>query len=213
MHKRGSGNSESVKIYFGIVVTSTLTAGRYSQSLRPTASVSDRIGAIADVFALYRLNKLRFRLHPAATTIMMCALPNYVDTAPNGFSQMSETKAKAYISSVYSVPTKWVNVDLAVIRGALPWYKTVAGAPDDWDEIACTLYLTNQAGTTGTEGFVYELEGEYEFRDPIDPGNTPKLIEARAQRRREEILKGLTAASPKDTFSSASLPSRKPPLG
>ncbi len=184
--------AESVKIPFSVIVVTALTAGRLTQSLRPTSSVSDRIGAMADLYALYRLNKLRFRLHPAATSVCMAYLPNTVDTAPNGLSQISETMDRAFISSAQTVPTKWVDVPPQVLRGALPWYKTVSGTPDDWDEVVGSLFATNVVGTTGTEGITYEVLGEYEFKSALDPSNTPKIIEARSQRQREIILKAFS---------------------
>ncbi len=190
----GKSRTQGVKLPFKIFVNDNLTTGKYALSLQPNATLGDRVVNVANAFELYRLNKLKFRLHVSpATSVMAAFLPEFADTAPANFSQISEILDSCFQSSAMTMPCDWVSVHLPNLRGPLPWYKSIGGAPDSWDETAGTIYLADSTGSSSA-AFVMEIVGEYEFKGPADPANTPMLKACKDNRRREELVRLLGKA-------------------
>jgi len=202
--------NQGVKFPFKILVSDQLTAGKYALSLQPNATLGDRLVNVANAFELYRINKLKFRLYPTpGTSIIAAFLPAFADTAPANLTQISEIVDSALQTTTMTMPGDWVDVNKSNLKGALPWYKTIAGAADSWDETAGTIYFADAGGTSN--GFVLELKGEYEFKGPADPANTPSLKICKDERRRQELLRllgSVEVAGPKEKLASSKLPVR-----
>ncbi len=191
--------ASTTKIPFKTVIDQSLTSGQYAELLNPTA-LGDRVGAISESYQLWRINRLAYRFHctPATSPNQNVAVgfegAGIIDNQPT-FSELTENVHSAVMNTGQTCPSNWVQVPTKVLRGALPWYKTEAsGSVDQWEEIPGFIAVASD--TSGSAGFLIEVKGEVEFKDPCDPANTPKLIEARKERMRKYILDVLATPAP-----------------
>lgn len=191
----------------------TVTTGVASISLNPT-NYSTRAAAIADSFQLFRIVGCRFRMHPlgfpaslAQASLMAGYVPDFVDTQPAGFSSLGEYGQVAYMAGIstgagsnnvpcQTVASNWVSVPRTILAGSLPWYKAVPGAPDSWDEVAGTIYITEDGTTGSVSRFLLEIQTTYEFKGATDPVTTPAMRAQAAERREREKIMRLIASTP-----------------
>ncbi len=188
----------TVKVPFRNLFSIVLTAGVNSSRLA-AATLSGRCASLCDNFALYRVNKYRFRIHPtvlASETMVIAFVPDIVDTTPT-FTNVTESNFLAVLGLQCTIPSEWCTVPQNVLRGAIPWYKSVQGTTTDWEECFGTmLYASTNASSTAT--IWWELEGEIEFSGAEDPGITPADRAASAMHReRERILRILASEQTK----------------
>jgi len=197
-------NKVTTSIPFHQTFSPSLTTGTQTTQLTP-AQISARVSALSDNFELYRLTRLKFKIHPcvsqAAEVFCAAFYSNILDTTAS-FSGIVEGPACAIISGKATVPTNWVNVPKACLAGALPWYKAQAGAPDPWEEVAGVLVLASDSGASSAS-LTIEVDGVIEFKNAVDPSYNPRTRE----RAREKVL-ALLAPSP--AVSSDSVGSRMP---
>ena len=176
----------SVKIPFHNVLTFTLAAGISNLAISP-ATLSARVAAIAETFNLYRIDRFKYRLVPY-TLASEVVVAGYVSDTVDGtlsFTSVAESNALVTFGLQMSVPSDWMNVPSQVLRGALPWYKAVAGTPTTWEEQAGTLnFASINTGSTAT--LCLEFDGTIEFNSPIDPTLTPAMRKV-AQDKREKL--------------------------
>ncbi len=193
-------NQQSVRVPFRIITSAVLASGQASTQITP-ANMSSRLSSIGDNFDLYRLNRFRFRIHPYTLTtelLVVSHYPNTVDTTPS-FASVSEANSMAIQGGQATVPSDWINVPLTECRGALPWYKTVAGSPDSWEEVCGTFAFASNSGTSTSNIFI-EVEGEMEFSGAADPAITPQeRLSQNIKKEKERIMKVLAYKDPKDT--------------
>ncbi len=175
--------NKPVKVPFRYFWSTVLVAGVNALPTSPTQSgYSSRLAGVADNFNLYRINRFRFRMHPVANTgvsrVTAAYSPGVSTTSPSTLALIGEFLYTATMGPAggQTVPSNWVNVPRQLLQGQLPWYRTIQGSQDASEEDAGYIYV---AGTS-TDAFVIEIEGEYEFKDAIDPGLT---LETRVQRR------------------------------
>ncbi len=187
-------NKQTVKVPFRNLFTTSLASGVATTLLQPSA-ISSRLSSLSDNFELYRINRLRYRMHPLCDTTnpaeyyVASVYSNFLDTTPS-FATVAEGSNICPLSSTASVPTAWVNVPKAVLSGSLPWYKAQAGAPDQWDEVAASFVVASNVGASA-KTLCVEFEGEMEFKSPIDPGFNP---EVRRERERQRVMRALAPA-------------------
>ncbi len=94
-----------------------------------------------------------------------------------------------------------MDVPRQELAGPLPWYKSIRGAADTTEEIPG--YLCG-AGT-GTETFIVECVGSYEFKTSVAPANTPEFLQLRKK------LRDLRIAEEQNRRKAAILSSLSPP--
>ncbi len=166
------------------------TAGGAAAIAIAPASIGGRFQEIADGFALFRVNSFRYRMHPVVSqtsSTAMGVISEFADAYPGTIATAMECLASVFLSGSAVVPTQWVEVPRRVLRGALPWYKTIAGSPDSWDETPCTLICYNSAASTNTVNIEFELD--VTFRDPVPTGSTPAMMKKlRDYRMRKYVL-------------------------
>ncbi len=156
--------------------------------------MSTRLAAAADIYQLYRLNKFRFRFVPgtlASETIVGAYYSNVIDATAT-FATAAESDFAVPFGLQMTNYSDWCVVPQHVLRGALPWYKSIQGAQTDWEELAGTIQiLSNNAGSTAV--ITIEIEGIMEFQSPIDPSLTPEVRKTRElARRKAELLRILS---------------------
>lgn len=190
-------NNDHIRVAFRTVLQASLAAGVSTTPLSPNSSFGSRLLAEADAWSLFRVNALRFRLHPGGGQNQAAGYSaGIADTPPATIANVVELLASTFQKSQTTVPSSWVNVAKADLRGANPWYKSIAGTQDNWDEFPGYLSV---CGTT-TDPYVLEIEGEFEFRGAIAIGNTPAMVRARDERlaraREEERHRLLRVLAP-----------------
>ncbi len=200
----------------GYLLTSTLSAGKATVDLNPTTLGSGRLVGVADGFALYRLVKARFRLINNNTGVTAgsiqgaCILPGITDTAPSNAVQVCVVPGHTILGAGSTIPSKWVTVSGAAIKGPLPWYKTVPGTPDPFDESQCSLFIVG----TSSDTYAVEIQLWYEFRDPVETNSTPALVRNQQEimRRRREI-EAILAYSPTPAPAQPPITAKQCPCG
>ncbi len=191
--KNYSNATTSVTLH--TVINGAMSSGAATFALTPSG-IGGRLATLADAWGLFRVRKLKFRQHRQAALAgalqVATVVSDFVDAYPSTFQSACEMGPAAVISALQTVPSDWVEVPPAVLRGALPWYKAVAGAPDSWDEVPVTFVIVG----TGTDTFYLELKLVVDFKDPLPAGSTPMMRElAKSKREREHILQVLSVTN------------------
>lgn len=199
--KRSSNDSMVTRFRGLVTVATTTTSGSVNFS---PAAVSNRLGSLADTWDLFRLEALRFRLIPqnpaaGAETIGVAWSPGIADTIPTTAAALQSLVHSQHMvtpSGTGKITTelKWVKVDTGSLRGALPFYKAVVGAPDAWEE-APGQFLVVAAGASETHNIIFEIEGTITFKGAQDTGSTPQSkLYARHLREKKRIVTLLSLA-------------------
>ncbi len=196
------------QVPFSYANNQVLVSGSFSLPLYPSSF--PRVLEVADSFDLFRVTKLRYRLHPADTTpasLCMAFFPGVTDTPPTTFSTISECVQRTVIAGTATVPSNWVEVPRGLLRGMHEWYKTIPGTTELAEEYPGVIYAG--APTTGAGYIKYEIEGVFEFAGPITTGSTPmERAKKRAAAERARLLRIL--ATPDSVTSSAAAASPTP---
>jgi hypothetical protein len=199
--KRGGKQKESVATEFHFIVQQAMVAGVLNFPVSPSgfASQSTRAAAMADEYAHFRVNRLRFRLHPSSTGNAAAMAAGYVggvqDTPPATIGAVMELIPATYLSmtnSAYATattPSDWVQVPQKDLRGPFPWYKALNGTSDATEEAPGLIVI---AGST-TNIVVLEARVELEFKTAVAPANTPLAIQARLVARSEKLSRAMLA--------------------
>jgi len=182
--RKGGGGSDSIRVPFHFVNSGALVAGLFGFSLLP-ASFS-RMAQEADAWAHFRVPKLSFRLLPTSpVTVAQAAgyIGGVQDTNPSTLQQVTELLPSCVKGVGQTTPTNWVHVQRSELAGCFPWYKSVAGTADATEESPGTISIVG----TGTEAFIIELKGVFEFKTSVNISNTPAAVRMRALVRQERV--------------------------
>lgn len=161
---------------FHALTTSTLSSGGSSQSVGP--GLNSTLTAMAAVYELYRVSKLRYRLHPNAsqsTALIAAYYPEAQVTIPS-IDQNSENIDCCMLFEDTTVPTPWHNVPRSRLKGQIDWWKCVPDAGASEFEIQGIIVLTG----TGTDAFRLEMDGVVEFKNPIPAAAAAAVHKQRA---------------------------------
>jgi hypothetical protein len=140
------------------------------------ASYATRLAAMSDLYSVFRWKRCAYRHIVSSGEIRALGVASAVlDTPPTGLSATAELRAVTINGSGEVSRPAWVTIPQNVLKGSLPWYKSVAGAADPWDEVPAIMYVYSQ---TATGVVTFELDGECEFKSQVAPANTPRLVEA-----------------------------------
>ncbi len=151
-------------------------------SLDPTTLGGSRGAELADVFALYRVIKLKFRIISRVTTstiaVAACYIPGVTDTFPSTPANVSTIPGSIYLSLVSGNPSGWCNVPKSQLASYETWYKTIAGTTDVAQEIQGNICVAaNSAATVDIQ-----ILALYQFRGPVPIGSTPQARRDAADR-------------------------------
>jgi hypothetical protein len=222
MPKKDKIKNQSVCIPFKYIWETSLVSGFQSRGVDPASW--PRVSEIADTYDTYRIKRLSFRLQSTTgASIIAGYYPGGTDNPPASVVDISENLKSCYLPSTQTKPSDWVHLKMEDIMGYVPWYKTVAGSVDPVLETPGTLYFRG----TGTNAFVAEFRGEYEFRGAANIGATPaaraQAQQAAISREKKRILAILSADDTASlgvgqTFPKGSVPSTlggvpTPPMG
>lgn len=182
--RKGGGGKDSIRVPFHFVNSGVLVAGVFGLALLP-ASFS-RIAQEADAWAHFRVPKLSFRLLPTSpVTVAQAAgfIGGVQDTNPSTLQQVTELIPSCVKGVGQTTPTNWVHVSKQELAGCFPWYKSIAGTADATEESPGTVSIVG----TGTETFIIEFKGVFEFKTGVNISNTPAALKMRALVRQERI--------------------------
>ncbi len=177
---------DSCDMPFHAILTATLASGAYNVPLVPGLFL--RVGTEADAWALFRVRRLKFRLHRESVLNgpQVAAYQGAVqDNPPATVAQASEILPSCFLSALQTVPTEWISVPKSDLSGPFPWYKTVAGTPDPSEE---SPGFFNVVGT-GTDTFYVEFRGVFEFKVSLATANTPAAIALRRKVREDRVAR------------------------
>jgi hypothetical protein len=201
--------ARSTTAVFHTITSQTMAGGVLTLSAQPS-TISPRLNTECDAFAFYRIRSLKFRLHPPAAHQYNAGwVPGYPNTPPSTLAQVGELIEATVINATYSVPSSWVKVAKSSLSGPLPWYKTVSGTDAADFEVPGSIVVVG----VSTDVVLIEIEGVYEFKEPIATANTPEQI-ALQQRIRllgEESAKAVARDRMLKVLSPASGNTRPPP--
>jgi len=197
------GLPTTVRSGFKGVYSGSLTAGAANQTF---TGAFGRLANIGDNFMEYRVTSLKFRLHPnaALTGAQAVGFASGVETTnPTTLETVLETECSALLAAKSTVPSSWVRVPRAALRGPREWYMANGGGSSQSDAQQFEIHLAG----TGTDAYLVEVEGVCEFRSPVNQTDTPQLRELRAaesairaraaaERKRGELLAVLQGTTP-----------------
>lgn len=181
-----NGGSNITKIKFHDVFSVALTSGAAQLTVAPT-----NLGSLSDVaqsFNLYKVTKLRYRIHPqSAMTLSQTAAyyPETVVTSATAAANMENPDCIVQYKDT-TVPTPWHSVPPARLQGQLEWWKCVADASAGDFEIQGVLALT---GTT-TETVYLEIDGIIHMKNPVDTTTAAARMRSKIL---SELKSGITA--------------------
>lgn len=164
--RSGRINSNITRIHSHRLNNIVLTAGAATVSLNPT---NVQLGSLAEIytgFDLYRIKRLRFRIHPNAAMGFAQSAAFYPETlvTPSSVTTNSEATDSCVQVKDSSIPSRWVNVPPIRLKGQLDWYKCT---PDGSAGELETYGLIAIQGTT-TETVNLEIDLLVEFKNPVD---------------------------------------------
>lgn len=187
---RNARKSDTVRIPFASRIASNLSGGLYSTNLAPATFPA--LGAVADVYQMYRFVNLSYRLQPCPTRTGSTAvvfIPGVTDTI-SGMTKanISQMRHHAYIGLQSTVPSSWARVPRSELSSYGVWLKSVIGTPNPDVEVQGLICV----GGDATDNFELEIRGVIEFRDLVVGGVTPKMrFEHAMLLERERLLKVL----------------------
>lgn len=183
----------------------------------------ERVSAIGETYQLYRVSKLKYRLHPTTNgavqdPVYAAFVPAGVAVDPTGVNDIVELPGSVRMAGnntsgvcVQTIPSNWYEVPAVDLRGPLPWYKTVGSASvDSWEENQGLVYV--RSSTAGGVQACLEVQGEVQFMGAVDPALSAKAAEVARAKERERLLSLL--ADTKLASGSATLePAKAGPMG
>lgn len=189
----------------------SLASGAANQTFTGTFG---RLANIADNFMEYRVTKLKFRLHPnaALTGAQAVGFASGVETTNATTVETAlETECSCLLAAKTTLPSSWVNVPSAALKGPRDWYMANGGGSSQSDAQQFELHICG----TGTDAYLVEVRGVCELRSPVNQTDTPALRELRAQeaairareraeRKRRELLGALQGDLKSSTLPPAS---------
>ncbi len=194
---RGGGlTGNAIQVSCNYFAVRTLTSGVDAINCSPSTFVES--ATIADVFELYRVVRLRYRLHRHTALNGSAAavyLPGVVDNAPTTASDVSVSPHAAVITPIQTVPSAWKSVSRRDLSSYETWYKTVAGSPDPAQELQGKVYL---AGNT-SDAFTVQIMITFQFKNPCTTSATPAERGALECAQERERLLRILAAPPTST--------------
>ncbi len=172
-----------VKVAFRAYFSTALSSGAQTVPIQP--ATFGGVASIADAYALYRVVKLSYRLHPgSAITATQCAayIPGVTDNAPANVASCGAVLTATPLGYRATVPSEWVRLGSAELQSYMPWLKTIVGSPDSAEEVQGNIFVTGNA----SEVYQMEVCGVFEFKDFITNSMTPEFRFARAS---EQLLR------------------------
>jgi hypothetical protein len=168
---------------FGAVVTAANIA-TVPLNAAGLGTVSTRFAAMLDQYGLYRLKSFKFRILKGTAEVQAAAvLSDYQDSTGSTPAQIDESLNSQVYMAAETCRLPFVNVPRSILAGALPWYKSIPGSIDSWEEVPASLICF----TTAAVGQVLiEQEWEAEFKDQVPPANTPEARLSREARGRDQ---------------------------
>jgi hypothetical protein len=150
-------------------------------SLTPNSSNVGNLDEIADQFDLYRFIRLEYRIHPMdpTDTVSQCmAFVPDIDTQTQTLSALSGMTTAVLQTPFCGVPSPWMRVPHALLKGMLDWYKCTADAGAAEFESQGVLILVGGASDT----FRWEIKGVCQFKNPVSASLQMERTIARLER-------------------------------
>ncbi len=187
MGKGRKQGRDKITFPFHNLIVSTLSSGTQTFFLAPIGNISPRAQTEADAWQHFRVKQFSFRLLPNLSRTQRIAvglIGGVPDTVPTTVAQVMELLPSVTLENGQIVPTEWVRVPAIDLSGPLPWYKTVAGGADVSEESPAVLAIAG----TGTDPYVLEVRGVFEFKVACATANTPMAVNLRRLLREEKLL-------------------------
>lgn len=194
--KNSYNKTDTVSVHARLYTEANFASGTATIAMNP-ASFPQAL-EIADVYAMYRIKKLRYRLYRSttnATTQVAVFVPGVTDNGPGTISVAALIPHCAILPLSATVPTPWKNVPPAILKSYMPWFKTILGSPDPAEETQGNIFLR---GNT-TDQYAIEIDAIFEFREPLSTSVTPAergRLECEAERVRLLRILASTTSQP-----------------
>jgi len=164
---RSAGNNiTKVKFHNLHTVTTSGTTGVAQYNVGPQSTMCPGLNEISDQFDLFRVARLMYRVHPMDPTYTTnqgaCFYPD-VDIQVQTIAQLSESPIAAVQTPFTGVPSRWVNVPRAALKGMLDWYKCTPDAGSTEFEGQGTMQYAGGLA----EIVRVEYMGVFHFKNPV----------------------------------------------
>lgn len=139
--------------------------GNSTVAVNPQSVSLGDLDDIGNQFDLFRVAKLKYRLHPMDPTNLVGTLAYVpdIDTQTVTATQLSGSPIAAVMTPFSGVPSPWITVPPSQLKGMLDWYKCVADAGAAEFESQGNLILA-----CGLSDVLYwEVRGIMEFKNPV----------------------------------------------
>jgi len=132
---------------------------------------------MAEIFQLFRFTKLKIHFlgpNSNVSDIAVGVATAVIDTVPTTVNLVLQLEYAKLNFGDQTTPTVLeVPRSYLVGQSQNKWYKTVSGAPPDWDELQGVIFAAGNAGTPGMSAWI---EYEIEFCDFVNPTQTPQFV-------------------------------------
>lgn len=182
--RSGAGKRDSTLVPFHSLFSGVLVAGVASFTASPV--LSGRAATEADAWAHFRFKSLMFRQLPTSPITgpqVLGFVGGVQDTPPGTPSAVAELLPSNVKGVGQTVPTEWTRVNKTDLAGPFPWYKSVAGTADPTEESPGAIVLAG----TGTDTYIFEMRGVFEFKTSVGTANTPAMVALRSKVREERL--------------------------
>lgn len=186
--------ADSIMAHVRLYTEASFSSGGATIAINPASF--PQAAQIADTYAMYRVVKLRYRLHRTTTTSstqVAVYVPGVTDNPPLTVSVAALVAHAAILPLTATVPTPWKNVPSNVLKSYMPWFKTILGSPDPAEETQGNIFLR---GITSDQ-YGIEIDAIFAFREPISTSVTPmERGKIECAREKERILRVLGTLAP-----------------
>lgn len=147
-------------------ITLSGVTGQNTYAVNPQTAQLGALSEVGDQFDLFRCSRLKYRIHPMSasnTALQVGAYVPDVDIQTSSTVQLSESPIATCQSIFSGVPSQWINVPRAQLKGMLDWYKCTADSGAAEFESQGLLVFVGGLG----EVLTFEVRGVMDFKNPV----------------------------------------------
>lgn len=179
MGRRRSSKQHKIETLCGTTYTPLIatTVASGSLALQPSQTGWGRAVTMAEIFQLFRFTKLKIHFLGPNANVNDIAVGVATGISDNPPASVSSVLQLEYCQINFGDQTTPSHLEVPrsflIGQSSNKWWKTVSGAPPDWDELQGVIYGASTAGAATVNVFI---EYEIEFCDFVNPAQTPSFV-------------------------------------
>lgn len=178
-NRSGGSVPQISAVRFHALLTATLSGvtGNFTSILAPR-NTNFGVDEICDQFDLYRLSRLRYRvfpMDPTNTVNQAAAWVPDIDVQTVTAAQNAMNPFAAVQTPFCGVPSRWIKIPPASLKGMLDWYKCTADSgATEFEDQGLIIFAGGLSDT-----MVVEVDGVFDFKNPV---NAAVMLERNIER-------------------------------